>query len=111
MLVAHQLLMSSDILMLCKIWWRKALFIGEVGLNLTRHRGTMGLHCATMSHKDPSWYDGYHRGTMRADPFPKFRRFSSTMPPHRGTMASAENLHFSLFFASFLLLFFSWCLA
>jgi hypothetical protein len=37
----------------------KTLFIGEVGLDLTHHRGTIGMHRSTMSHKDPSWYDAF----------------------------------------------------
>jgi hypothetical protein len=52
-----------------------ALFIGEVSLDLTRHRGTIGMHRATMSHKDPSWYDGYHRGTMTSAETFIFRLF------------------------------------
>jgi hypothetical protein len=47
-----QLLLCSDCFLasLSQLWWRKALFIGEVGLDLTHHRDTIGLHRATMSH-------------------------------------------------------------
>jgi hypothetical protein len=38
-----------------------------------------GMHRATMPHKDPSWYDCDHRGMMRDDPFPKFRKFTSNL--------------------------------
>jgi hypothetical protein len=57
-----------------------ALFIGEVGLDLTHHRGTIILHHATMSHKDPSWYYGDHHGMMRYDLFPKLRRLLQINP-------------------------------
>jgi hypothetical protein len=29
-----------------------------------------------MPHKDSSWYDEVHRGTMHSDPFPKLRGFA-----------------------------------
>jgi hypothetical protein len=41
----------------------------KTSLDLTHHRGTIGMHRSTMSHKDP-------RGTMRSDPFPKLHRFA-----------------------------------
>jgi hypothetical protein len=58
--------------MILKYGEDNALFIGEVSFDLTRHRGTIGMHRAMMSHKNSSWYDGDHRGTMHSDPFPKF---------------------------------------
>jgi hypothetical protein len=33
------------------------------GVGFTRHRGTMGMHRATVPHKDTLWYNGFHRGT------------------------------------------------